>query len=174
MESAWEREKEKQGKRGEKNEVGGWKRKTSGVPTKKGRRCRPCTVALWEICKFQKWMSFLIWKLPFAWWMREIAQQQRAGGLQFQATAFLTVQEVAEAYVVNLFEDANLCAIHAKRVMLMLKDIPWPVGSGGKYCHSSHLYCYAIHCCSYCCVRKIERVFSIWGDTEINVKCWSF
>ena len=79
-------------------------------------------MTLGEIHKFKKSIGFLIWNLPFVWWVREIAQQQR-GGLQFQATALLTLQEVAEAYVVNLFEDKYLGAVHAKRVMLMPKDI---------------------------------------------------
>jgi len=35
----------------------------------------------------------------------------------------LAIQEAAEAYMTSLFEDANLCAIHAKRVTLMSKDI---------------------------------------------------
>ena len=61
-------------------------------------------------------------KLPFTRWAREITQQQR-GDLRFQAMALLTLQEVAEAYVVNLFKDTNLCAVHAKKVTLMPNDI---------------------------------------------------
>ena len=37
--------------------------------------------------------------------------------------AILALQEAAEAYLVGLFEDTNLCAIHAKRVTIMPKDI---------------------------------------------------
>ena len=33
------------------------------------------------------------------------------------------LQESVEAYVVGLFEDCNLCAIHAKRVTIHPKDI---------------------------------------------------
>ena len=40
-----------------------------------------------------------------------------------QASAFLAMQEAAEAYLVKLFEDANLCAMHAKRVTVIKKDI---------------------------------------------------
>ena len=54
--------------------------------------------------------------------MREIAQEQR-GDLRFQVMALLALQEVVEAYVVNLSEDVNICTIHAKRVILMPKDI---------------------------------------------------
>ena len=89
---------------------------------KKKRKFHPGTVALQEIRKFLKTTGFLIRKLPFARWVREIAQQQ-GGDLHFQALALLILQEAAEAYVVNVFEDANLCAIHAKRVTLMPKDI---------------------------------------------------
>jgi histone H3 len=39
------------------------------------------------------------------------------------ANAILAIQEAAEAYLVELFEDTNLCAIHAKRVTIMPKDI---------------------------------------------------
>ena len=47
----------------------------------------------------------------------------RKKGIKVQATALFTLQEAVEAYVVNLFEDAYLCTIYAKRVILMLKDI---------------------------------------------------
>ena len=89
---------------------------------KKRRRLRPGTVALWEICKFKISISFLIRKLPSVNWVREITQEQR-GNLRFQVLALLALQEVVEAYVVNLFEDANLCVIHTKHVTLMPKDV---------------------------------------------------
>ena len=46
-----------------------------------------------------------------------------AGQLRFQSLAITTLQESAEAYLVGLFKDTNLCAIHAKRVTIMPKDI---------------------------------------------------
>ena len=61
-------------------------------------------------------------ELPFNRLVREIAQDFKTD-LQFQAQAILALQEVAEAYLVGLFEDTNLCGIHAKRVMIMPKDI---------------------------------------------------
>jgi len=54
--------------------------------------------------------------------VREIAQGLKSD-LRFQTTAFYALQEAAEAYMVGLFEDANLAAIHAKRVTIMAKDI---------------------------------------------------
>ena len=54
--------------------------------------------------------------------MREIAQGCRQD-LRFQNTAIGALQEAAEAYLVGLFEDTNLCAIHAKRITIMPKDI---------------------------------------------------
>jgi len=61
--------------------------------------------------------------------------------LRFQSHAVLALQEAAEAYLVGLFEDTNLCAIHAKRVTIMPKDIQlarrirgeraWCGGGGG-------------------------------------------
>jgi histone H3 len=79
-------------------------------------------VALREIRKFQKSTDLLIRKLPFQRLVREIAQEFKAD-LRFQSTAILALQEAAEAYLVGLFEDTNLCAIHAKRVTIMIKDI---------------------------------------------------
>uniref|UniRef100_A0A914Y1K1 Histone H2A/H2B/H3 domain-containing protein n=1 Tax=Panagrolaimus superbus TaxID=310955 RepID=A0A914Y1K1_9BILA len=75
---------------------------TGGV--KKPHRYRPGTVALREIR------------------LREIAQDFKTD-LRFQSSAVLALQEAAEAYLVGLFEDTNLCAIHAKRVTIMPKDI---------------------------------------------------
>ncbi|CAI7808734.1 unnamed protein product [Closterium sp. NIES-54] len=93
---------------------------TGGV--KKPHRYRPGTVALREIRKYQKSTELLIRKLPFQRLVREIAQDFKTD-LRFQSSAVMALQEAAEAYLVGLFEDTNLCAIHAKRVTIMPKDI---------------------------------------------------
>ena len=93
---------------------------SSGV--KKPHRYRPGTVALREIRKFQKSTELLIRKLPFQRLVREIATDYKSD-LRFQSQAVLALQEAAESYLVGLFEDTNLCAIHAKRVTIMPKDI---------------------------------------------------
>ena len=85
-------------------------------------RYRPGTVALREIRKYQKSTELLIRKLPFQRLVREIAQDFKTD-LRFQSSAVLALQEAAEAYLVGLFEDTNLAAIHAKRVTIMPKDI---------------------------------------------------
>lgn len=97
------------------------------APTQAGgirrpHRYRPGTVALREIRKYQKGTELLIRKLPFQRLVREIAQDFRQG-LRFQSNAIMALQEAAEAYLVGLFEDTNLCAIHAKRVTIMPKDL---------------------------------------------------
>jgi histone H3 len=89
---------------------------TGGV--KKPHRYRPGTVALREIRRYQKSTDLLIRKLPFQRLVREIAQDFKSD-LRFQGSAVLALQEAAEAYLVGLFEDTNLCAIHAKRVTIM-------------------------------------------------------
>ena len=88
-------------------------------------RYRPGTVALRDIRRYQKSTDLLIRKLPFQRLVREIAQDFLIQGepLRFQSTAILALQEASEAYLVGLFEDTNLCAIHAKRVTIMPKDI---------------------------------------------------
>eukprot|EP00798_Chlamydomonas_sp_ICE-L_P009589 gene9589-biopygen5797 len=93
---------------------------TGGV--KKPNRNHPGTVALREIRKYQKSTDFLIRKLPFQRLVREIAQDFKTD-LRFQSSAVLALQEASEAYLVGLFEDCNLAAIHAKRVTIMPKDI---------------------------------------------------
>ena len=99
---------------------------------KKPHRYRPGTVALREIRRYQKSVDLLIRKAPFQRLVREITHdlvndqnndRQFQAGLRFQSTAILGLQEAAEAYLVGLFEDANICAIHAKRVTIMPKDI---------------------------------------------------
>lgn len=89
---------------------------------KKPHRFRPGTVALREIRKYQKSTELLIRKLPFQRLVREIAQDYK-DDLRFQSAAVAALQEASESYLVGLFEDTNLCAIHAKRVTIMPKDI---------------------------------------------------
>lgn len=89
---------------------------------KKPHRYRPGTVALREIRRYQKSTELLIRKLPFQRLVRELAQEFKSD-LRFQSTAILALQEASEAYLVGLFEDTNLCAIHAKRVTIMPKDM---------------------------------------------------
>ena len=89
---------------------------------KKPHRFRPGTVALREIRRYQKSTELLIRKLPFQRLVREIAQEFKTD-LRFQSSAIAALQEASEAYLVGLFEDTNLCAIHAKRVTIMSKDI---------------------------------------------------
>ena len=93
---------------------------TGGV--KKPHRYRPGTVALREIRRYQKSTNLLIRKLPFQRLVREIAQDYNSD-LRFQGSSVFAFQEAAEAHLVGLFEDSNLCAIHAKRVTVMPKDI---------------------------------------------------
>ena len=92
------------------------------VGIKKPHRYRPGTVALREIRKYQKSTELLIRKLPFQRLVRDVAENYRSD-IRFQSSAILALQEASESYLVGLFEDTNLCAIHAKRVTIMLKDM---------------------------------------------------
>ena len=89
---------------------------------KKSRRYRPGTVALREIRRYQKSTDLLIRKAPFQRLVREVAQDYKAD-LRFQSSAVMAMQEASEAYLVGVFEDTNLCAIHARRVTIMPKDM---------------------------------------------------
>merc|ERR1712167_372066 len=89
---------------------------------KRAHRFRPGTIALRHIRKYQKSTELLIRKLPFQRLVRYIANDFKTD-LRFQSSAVLALQEAAEAYMVGLFEDTNLCAIHAKRVTIMPKDM---------------------------------------------------
>ncbi|XP_060228499.1 uncharacterized protein LOC110560244 [Meriones unguiculatus] len=107
---------------------------TGGV--KKPHRYRPGTVALREIRRYQKSTELLIRKLPFQRLVREIAQDFKTD-LRFQSSAVMALQEASEAYLVGLFEDTNLCAIHAKRVTIMPKDIQLARRIRGERLHSA-------------------------------------
>jgi histone H3 len=91
----------------------------------KPHRYRPGTVALREIRRYQRRTDLLIRRRPFYALVRKIAQTFSASGtcLRLTTDAVRALQEVAEAYLVGLFEDVNLCAIHAHRVTIMPKDM---------------------------------------------------
>lgn len=97
-------------------------RKATPKGVKKPHRFRPGTVALREIRRYQKSTDLLIRKLPFQRLVRELSQEVKMD-LRFQSAAIAALQEASEAYLVSLFEDTNLCAIHAKRVTIMPKDM---------------------------------------------------
>jgi histone H3 len=91
------------------------------------QRYRPSIVALSEIRKYQNSSELLIRKLPFQRLVRDIAQDITREGnkeeVRFQSNAILALQEAAEAYLVRLFEDSQMCAIHARRVTIMPRDM---------------------------------------------------
>lgn len=100
--------------------------KKHGAPAPKTgekRRYRPGEKSLREIRFYQRNTDLLIRKLPFARLVREVQGTQFRKEYRWQAEAMLALQEAAEAHLVGLFEDANLCTIHAKRVTIMPKDI---------------------------------------------------
>ena len=100
---------------------------TGGI--KKPHRYRPGTVVLREIRCYQKSTDLLIHKLPFQRLAREVLQDLNQPGFRrhdverFRSTSLLAMQESVEAFSVGLFEDANLCAIHTRRVTIMPKDM---------------------------------------------------
>ncbi|KAK4661897.1 centromeric DNA-binding histone H3-like protein cse4 [Podospora pseudopauciseta] len=95
------------------------------VPQGRKRRYRPGTLALKEIRRYQSNTDLLLLKLPFARLVREIAITCRPMNdeLRWQSQAIQALQEASEAFLVHLFEDTNLLAIHAKRVTIMQKDL---------------------------------------------------
>ena len=96
---------------------------TGGV--KKPYRYRPGTMALQEICHYQKCTKLLITMLPFSQLVCEIAQDvgRRGFDYSFQSQAIFALQEAAEAYIVLFLDDTNLCMIHAKRKTITPKDM---------------------------------------------------
>jgi len=110
-------------KRPRKQVVGKTKKKAPVMGgLKKSHRFRPGTVAIREIRKYQRSTNLLIRKLPFQRLVKAIAHEAKPD-LRFQSSALLALQEAVEGYLVGLFEDTNLCAIHARRVTIMVKDI---------------------------------------------------
>jgi histone H3 len=85
-------------------------------------RYKPGTVALRKIRRYQKETRTLMQRLPFQRLVRDIASNHDSE-LRFQASALLALQEATEAYVIGLFEDTQLCSLHAKRITVMAKDL---------------------------------------------------
>ncbi|XP_046567078.1 histone H3.3-like [Haliotis rubra] len=94
--------------------------KTGGIKTP--RRWRAGTKALKEIRMYQRSTALVIKKLPFQRLVKGIAAKIQLG-LRMQTPALLALQEATEAFMVGLFMDVNLCAIHAKRVTIMPQDV---------------------------------------------------
>lgn len=113
----------------EKNTSSGLLKNKPGDPESQGgrkkRRAKNGQAALRQIRQFQKSTDLLIRKLPFARLVREIVQDEFGvdSNYRWQSVAILALQEASEAYLVHLLDDTNLCAIHAKRVTIMQKDI---------------------------------------------------
>ena len=93
------------------------------TPPANKRRYRPGERALREIRFYQRNTDLLIRRLPFARLVKEVQTYFFRKEYRWQGEAMVALQEAAEAHLVGLFEDANLCTIHAKRVTIMPKDI---------------------------------------------------
>lgn len=91
---------------------------------RKKHRYHPGTLALREIRRYQKSTDLLIKKMPFQRLVRELAQDMNIiRDLRFQSSAILALQEAAESFLIQVFSDTNLCALHAKRVTITPKDM---------------------------------------------------
>jgi histone H3 len=93
-----------------------------GSAPKRAHRWRPGTVALREIRKYQATTGTLIPKAPFRRLVREISSSVKET-IRMRSTAIEALQEAAESYIISVIGDANLCAIHAKRVTLFPRDL---------------------------------------------------
>jgi len=92
-------------------------------PGKQRRRAKAGTNSLREIRYTQKNSDCLIIpQLAFERLIREIAQDYDTDS-RFGKDFFLLTQLVAENYLVSLYKDATLAAIHANRIKIMPKDI---------------------------------------------------
>ena len=95
------------------------RRRKDGTPIRR----KPGTVALREIRHYQERCQLLICRAPFARLVREITKALTGEDLRFQGLAIAALQEAAEAHMITLFSNANLLAIHAKRVTIKCKDV---------------------------------------------------
>ena len=89
---------------------------------KRKMRYKAGTVALREVKKYQKKTEMLLPRASFQRVVKTIVKDMDHE-LRFQSQALHALQEATEAYLVGVFEDTNLCAIHAKRQTVMKKDM---------------------------------------------------
>ncbi|XP_034944925.1 histone H3.3-like [Chelonus insularis] len=112
--------------RGELGSCSGVEDQNKSAPVTGGvelsHRYRPGTIVCREIRRYPKSTDLLIRKLPFQRLVHELAQDFKTDS-RFQSAAVIALQEASEAYLVGLFEDTNLCDMHAKRVTIMPKAI---------------------------------------------------
>ena len=102
----------------------GKRRRQTRGKIRKPRRYRPGTVALREICRYQKTTELLIRKIPFQRLVREVVRNMFPHeNLRFQSTALLALQEASEDYLVRMFTQVNDLAIHGKRVTIKPSDL---------------------------------------------------
>jgi len=112
--------------RNTKSKVGSTSKSPEFGRSPKKRKFRAGAKALREIRKYQKSSDLLIPAMPFSRLIREVAQSvlgYNVAEFKFQSAALMALQEAAEAFLVTLFEDTVLCAIHAKRVTIMPRDM---------------------------------------------------
>nr|BAL42672.1 centromere specific histone H3 variant [Astragalus sinicus] len=107
------------------------RKRASESQGKKKRRYKPGTVALREIRHFQKSVNLLIPAAPFIRCVKQITNNFSTEVSRWTPDAVLALQEAAEDYLVKLFEDGMLCAIHARRVTLLKKDFELARRLGG-------------------------------------------
>ena len=88
----------------------------------KPHRWRPGTKSLRCIRRLQKSTNLLIPKLPFQRLVKEIAQEMLTD-IRFQSSAILALQEASEQFLIALFEDTQLLAIHAGRITIKPEDM---------------------------------------------------
>ena len=102
--------------------AGATKKTAPAAGGRKKPKMRAGTVALREIRRYQKTTDTLLPRAPLQRITRDIARGIDSD-LRFASQALQALQEAAEAYLVGIFEDANLCALHANRVTVMRKDM---------------------------------------------------
>mmetsp|Transcript_62208 Transcript_62208/g.196869 ORF Transcript_62208/g.196869 Transcript_62208/m.196869 type:complete len:161 (+) Transcript_62208:1074-1556(+) len=102
------------------------------------RRVKQGTKALREIRRYQKTSELLIPRAPFQRLIREILTRGPATDLRVTKAAAEALQEAVEAHMVELLDDSNLCAIHARRVTIMPKDMRLAIRLRGYDGHRDH------------------------------------
>ncbi|XP_062978205.1 uncharacterized protein LOC134395903 [Elgaria multicarinata webbii] len=87
------------------------------------RHGHPRMSALQLIHRYQKKASgMMLDKLPFLRFTKKLAHGFE-WNLRFQTPAVLALKEASQAYLLELFEDWHLCALHAKRFTVSKSDV---------------------------------------------------